>query len=156
MRLPFSVLILFTLLVEVAVFILVGDAIGIAATLTLTLLAMMAGAVLLRRQGLSALQRIRAEVAANRVPARPFADAAMIALAGLLLILPGFVTDAIGIALFIPAVRSAIWRTAGPRLQITRLRREDFRPRRARVLELDPSEYDAPRRPETPWGPGQR
>jgi UPF0716 protein FxsA len=153
MRLPFPVLILFTIFVEIAVFILVGEAIGITATLSLTLLAITAGAVFLRRQGTAALQRIRAELAANHVPARPFADAAMIALAGFLLILPGFVTDAVGIALFIPAVRSAIWRAAGSRLQITRLRREDFRPRRARVLELDPSEYDAPSRADTPWRP---
>jgi UPF0716 protein FxsA len=112
---------------------------------------MITGAVLLRRQGVAALNRIRVEMAANRVPARPLADAALIALGGFLLIVPGFLTDAVGIALFIPAVRSGICGAASRRLELRISRHEAFRSRRGRVLELEPSEYDAAGPRDTPW-----
>ena len=152
MRIPFSVIILFTIFAEIAVFIVVGDAIGVAATLGLTLLAMIAGAVLLKRQSVATLNSIRAEVAAGRVPARPLAEGAVAAIAGLLLIAPGFLTDVLGILLFIPAVRSAIWGRMRRRLETAR-RRGAFRPAGPAVLELEPGEYEADPRPVARPGP---
>ena len=159
MPIPLSMIVLLVAFAEIAVFILVGGAIGVAATLLLTLLAMIAGTVLLKKQGAASLHRIRAEVASGRLPARPLAEAAVVAMAGFLLIVPGFLTDAAGILLFIPAVRSAIWGRMRRRLELRMPRRDAFRPARPSVLELEPGEYEAaprpgPAAPDTPWPPG--
>lgn len=156
MRIPLSLLVLFVVLAEIAVFILVGDAIGVGATLGLAVLFMFAGALLLKRQGAITLRRIRDELAAGRVPARPVAEGAVLAFAGLLMIVPGFLTDAAGVLLFVPAVRSAVWRHAGRRLQMRTARRDGSRSAHPAVLELDQSEYAASAPPDTPWRPEDR
>lgn len=156
MRIPFSFLLLLLVFAEIAVFILVGEAIGVLATLGLTLFAMIAGAALLRRQGVATLMRIRADAAAGRLPARPLVEGAVLAIAALLMIVPGFITDAVGILLFIPPVRAALLgrfrRAAG-----VRTAQAQFRPPPAKVVELGEDEYASTRpRPDTPWRPGER
>lgn len=112
--LPFALLVA----AEITAFILVGDAIGVLATVALVFALSVAGVILTRRQGLGALLRIRAELDAGRMPGEAMGHAAMILLAGTLLIIPGFVTDAFGLLLFVPAVRSALWRAIGRRLKV--------------------------------------
>jgi UPF0716 protein FxsA len=141
-------------LLEIAVFILVGGQIGVAATLLLTLVTAVAGAMLLRHQGLATLRRIRAELAADRIPARQLADGAMIAAAGLLLLTPGFVTDIIGLTLFLPAIRDLIWREAGKRVKLRVVRPAGTGPSPGRVVELDDSEFDSRPNPSSPWRAG--
>lgn len=104
------VLLLLVPIVEIAVFILVGDLIGVWPTLGLVVGSAVLGALLLRRQGLSVLTRIRAETAAGRLPGRELVHGVMILAAGILLLTPGLVTDAIGYLLFIPPVRDLAWR----------------------------------------------
>ncbi|MEF2552134.1 FxsA family protein [Aurantimonas sp. A2-1-M11] len=109
---PFA-LIPFLLLVipilEIAVFILVGNAIGLWPTLGLVVLTAVIGSVLLKQQGISTLARIQAEIGAGRVPGRDLVSGVMIAMAGVLLLTPGLVTDALGFLLFVPGVRSRIF-----------------------------------------------
>jgi UPF0716 protein FxsA len=105
---PFALLLL--PLVEIAVFIFVGSHIGILPTIGLVVLSAICGAVLLRTQGLATLSRLRTELDAGRLPGRELADGAMILAAAILLLTPGFVTDALGFTLMVPAVRTAIWR----------------------------------------------
>lgn len=143
-------------LLEIAVFILVGGQIGLAATLLLTLLTAVAGASLLRHQGLGILGRIRAELAANRIPARELADGAMIAAAGLLLLTPGFVTDTMGLLLFLPAFRDVIWREAAKRVKIRVVRPAGAAQPSGRILELDESEFASRPNPSSPWRGGSR
>jgi UPF0716 protein FxsA len=142
MRLPLRLIFLGLVLAEIAAFIIVGKAIGVIATLALTLLGVAAGMVLLRWTGVSMLVRIRAEMAAGRTPARPFLDAGLKALAAALLMLPGLVTDLIALLLLIPQTREAMWRAASRRLDAKGLR-PAFSGRRAPVIELDQSEYMA-------------
>ncbi|MGD9740578.1 MAG: FxsA family protein [Bauldia sp.] len=106
-------------LVEIAVFILVGRAIGVAATLGLVLLAAIAGIVLMRSQGFGVMRRIREDVNGGIMPGAALADGAMILLAGVLLIIPGFVTDVIGLLLFLPAVRRGLRAAAMPGIVAT-------------------------------------
>lgn len=141
-------------LLEIAVFILVGGQIGVAATLLLTLLTAMAGAILLRRQGLATLGRIRAELASDRIPARQLADGAMIAAAGLLLLTPGFVTDTVGLTLFLPAVRDLIWREAAKRVKVRVVRPAGAASPAGRVVELDDTEFASKPNPSSPWRGG--
>src|SRR5688500_10629096 len=94
--------------VEIAVFILVGRTIGVGAPLGLVVLAAVAGRVLMRSQGFGVMRRIREDVNGGLMPGAAVADGAMILFAGVLLIIPGFVTDVIGLLLFVPAVRRGL------------------------------------------------
>ncbi len=118
MRIPFSLIFLGLVLGEISGFILVGQAIGVLPTLGLVLLGMVAGVLLLRRQGIATLVRVREELTANRPPARPLAEGALLAFAALLIILPGFLTDLFGIALFVPFVRDRIFRAVRSRVAV--------------------------------------
>ena len=110
MQIPVSLLFLTFVLAEISGFIIVGQAIGLLGTLGLVILPMIAGSILLRRQGLATLSKVQAELAAGKPPAEPLVEGAVLTLASLLLILPGFLSDLIGIALFLQPVRAALWR----------------------------------------------
>jgi len=93
-------------LLEIAVFIQIGGWLGLWPTLGLVVLTAVIGTWELRAQGLATLARARTAVDAGKLPAREMFDGACLLLAGALLLTPGFVTDTIGILLFIPAVRA--------------------------------------------------
>ena len=151
MRVPFSVLFLLLVLGEIAVFIRVGEAIGVLATLGLTLFGMIAGALLLRWHGMATLMRVRSEMEAGRTPARPLVEGAPLAAAALLIILPGFLTDAIGILLFVPPVREALWRPLRSGIKVGATGSPRSRPQHGPVVDLDPSQYGATPRHDSPW-----
>lgn len=67
-----------------------------------------AGAWLVRREGLGVIGRVRASVQGGRMPTDDLADGAMIFFASALMLTPGFITDAIGLALLIPPIRALI------------------------------------------------
>lgn len=131
------------ILLEIAVFILVGDAIGVLPTLGLILLSGVVGIGLMRVQGFGVIARIRTEQAAGRVPGREVLHGFMILLAGILLLLPGFVTDVLGLLLFIPAVRDGAWNLIKGRLTVvTNVRGVRDRPTPSNpVLDLDDDEF---------------
>ena len=105
------------------------------------------GAILLRIQGFGVLTRIRDEIEAGRDPGRELAHGVMIMLAGILLLIPGFVTDIIGLLLFIPPVRDLAWRFLKDRVIVRGLDFGDLlrrlsRPRRGgKTIDLDEDEY---------------
>lgn len=110
-RLPLiSAIFLAIPLVEIALFIIVGKRIGVLPTLALCVLSAAAGIFLVRRQGMSLLLRARRALSEGEVPAGHAAEGALIVLAGLLLITPGFFTDALGFSLLVPAVRRWVLR----------------------------------------------
>ncbi len=100
----------FVPLVEIAVFIEVGDAIGLWSTLAVVVLTAMAGTALLRQQGLRTLRRAQESVARNEPPVREIFDGLCLLIAGVLLLTPGFVTDALGGLLFVPVFRALLGR----------------------------------------------
>ena len=95
-------------LVEIAVFIQVGGWIGLGPTLVLVVLTAVLGTWQLRAQGLATLLRARDQVDRGALPARELFDGACLLVAGALLLTPGFVTDAAGFLLFLPAVRDML------------------------------------------------
>jgi UPF0716 protein FxsA len=141
---------------EISVFILVGEAIGVLPTVLLVFALSAGGLVLMRRQGLGALVRIRTELDQGRMPGEAMGHAAMIVLAGTLLIIPGFVTDAFGLLLFVPAVRTALWRAIGRRLKVRVVTTGPAgRARGGPVVDLGPDAYrSAPDRPPERLPPG--
>ena len=99
-------LFLFTPLVEIAVFIEVGGALGLWPTLAIVILTAMLGTALFRIQGLATLRQAQASLAANRFPVEEVFDGLCLLAAGALLITPGFVTDSLGFLLFLPPFRT--------------------------------------------------
>jgi len=93
---------------EIALLIAIGREIGLAATVSLLLVTGLLGAVLARRQGLGVVRRMQSEVAAHRMPAGQLVDGALILLAGVLLIVPGVLTDALGFFCLLPAGRTLL------------------------------------------------
>ncbi len=148
-------------LMEIAAFVVIGGEIGVFATLALVFATAIAGSILLRYQGFGILTRIRSELDAGRLPQREVIHGAMILLAGLMLLLPGFVTDAFGLLLFVPAVRDAVWAFLAPRIRIvTNVDARDFRrspfEKDDGVVDLDESEYSHDERSDSPWKQGDK
>lgn len=95
-------------LVEIAVFIQVGQAIGLGWTLFGVVATAIAGAFFLRQQGLKTLRNAQATLARQEMPVREVFDGLCLFFTGALLLTPGFVTDTIGFLLLVPAVRGAV------------------------------------------------
>ena len=100
-------------LIEIMVFITVGDLVGGGWTLGLVILTAVVGTALIRAQGFALLTRIRAQLGAGSLPARDIFHAFCLLIAGLLMLTPGFVTDAVGLCLFLPTVQDIIRGTLG-------------------------------------------
>lgn len=155
---PFAFLIL--PLVEIAGFVVVGRCIGVFPTLALVVITAIAGSILLRIQGFGVLSRIRADIDAGRTPTRDLVHGVMVTVAGLLLIVPGFVTDTIGILLFIPAVRDFVWNIAKRRVVVVSSASQyQYRggPPPAKdtgTIDLDAEDYHREPDPDSPWGDG--
>ncbi|KXO79242.1 FxsA family protein [Brucella anthropi] len=147
--------------IEIAGFVIVGSEIGVFATLGLVILSAMLGFFLLRVQGIGLLQRIRTETAAGRVPDREMVHGAMLVLAAILLIVPGFVSSTIGILLFIPFIRDFMWEKfmRGRMVVATSARyssgygqqRPGPNPRQDHVIDLDPEDYTTRPNENSPW-----
>lgn len=145
--------------IEIAGFVIVGSEIGVLATLGLIVLSAMLGFFLLRVQGTGILQRMRSETAAGRVPDREIVHGAMLVLAAFLLIVPGFVTSAIGLLLVIPFVRDLVWNkllrgrmvVATTSTRYSQSYPHNNRPIDDRVIDLDPDDYSDKPDPNSPW-----
>ncbi len=106
MRLLF--LLLIVPLVEIGLFIQVGGAVGLWPTLLIVVVTAIIGSMLLRTQGLRVFAKIHQSAAAGRDPAIPLLHGVMIFVSALLLLTPGFFTDAAGFALLFPRVREFV------------------------------------------------
>lgn len=108
-------------LIEIALFIAIGAQIGLLATLGLIVLGALAGVSILRGQQERALAMMQGGLRVQ--PGTFLAQGAFRVLAGLLLILPGFLTDALGLLLLIPPLQRALVRAlaAGATVTTTRV-----------------------------------
>jgi UPF0716 protein FxsA len=113
----FFLLFVVTPLAEIALFIAVGDRIGLGPTLLLVLVTAFLGASLVSRQGRTVMAEARGTMRAGAFPGREIADGAMILVAGALLLTPGFLTDAVGFSLLVPGVRALLRRWGARRLE---------------------------------------
>lgn len=93
---------------EIWVFIKAGEAFGALTVVLAVVAAMFAGAAIIRRQGIRTLNGLRSALNGGSLREVNAADGALIYVAGLLLILPGFLSDIVGIALLLPPVRQLL------------------------------------------------
>jgi UPF0716 protein FxsA len=114
-------LLLFVVLPALELFLLikVGSRVGVMPTIGLILVTGMLGWMLARSQGASTLRRIRQETQAGRLPAVEMVAGLCLLGAGLLLITPGFLTDAMGFLLLVPPLRRRVARALMSRFKVT-------------------------------------
>jgi len=103
----FKLLLAFTLIpvAEITVFIKLGGSIGTLNTVVIIILTAFAGAYLARMEGTRTLLQIRENLDRGVMPAEEMVDALIIFVAGVVLLTPGFITDAAGLLLLIPITR---------------------------------------------------
>ena len=95
-------------ILELVVLFKVHDSVGLGNTLAIVILTGVTGAVLAKAQGILVMARIRRDLAEGRMPAPQLLDGMMILVAGVLLITPGLITDAAGLLLLVPAIRTTL------------------------------------------------
>lgn len=105
-------------LIEIALFIQIGGAIGLGWTLLTVVVTAILGTILVRNQGALALGQLRSSFNEMQDPTEPLAHGAMILFSGALLLTPGFFTDGVGFLLLIPAVRTAAFRAMKARVNV--------------------------------------
>ena len=110
-------------LAELVVFVAVADRIGFGSAVLLSLAASLLGLVMLRRSGLSALSSLRELAQGARSREGTFIEGMLGALGALLLILPGFLTDLLGLVLLAPSGRQWLVRRMGLKIDIPSQRR---------------------------------
>ena len=169
MRLSFLPFLLLAIpILEISVFIMVGDIIGLWPTLGMILVTAFLGTLLLRHQGFQLLQEAQAKTKANQMPGRALVHGVMLVVAGIFLLTPGFVTDSCGFLLFIPPIRDGIWAFLKSRMSFqmmtpngqTEQSGDPFRtndgagaqdnPKQGPVIDLEETEF-GPTDPKSPW-----
>ena len=106
----FMILLLLVPVAEIAVFVQVGSRIGAGMTVLLVVVSAVVGVWLVRRQGLATATRVQAMVARGESPALGMLEGLALLAAGVLLIIPGFLTDIAAFVLLIPPLRRGIIR----------------------------------------------
>lgn len=146
---PFALLIALPL-IEISLFVTIGSAIGLGATLLIILATAMGGMALIRAQGGTSRMR---EFQAKGDPLSPLAHKAMLVAAGILLILPGFLTDTLGLLLMLPPVRKLVMRRIAAKVRIKRPRSADPRPAEATIDGefIDLESEKVTHRPPSAW-----
>lgn len=92
--------------IEIALFIQVGGVLGLWPTVALIILTAVIGASLVRSQGLQTLLTVQQRLNKGELPAQKIIEGVMLAVAGVLLLTPGFMTDAMGMVVLLPWPRA--------------------------------------------------
>jgi len=95
-------------LIELFIFLTLGNQIGLLPTIAIVVATAFLGAYLTKRQGFRALTRYQEAIHSGRLPHKEVMDGLMILVAGAVLLTPGFLTDAIGFALLVPGLRDKV------------------------------------------------
>jgi UPF0716 protein FxsA len=96
------------ILAEFVVFVLVASWIGVGWTILATLATSALGVVLLGRQGTKALADLRERARSRRSPGRELGDAGLVAAGGVLMVVPGFLGDLVGLLCLLPLTRGLV------------------------------------------------
>jgi len=105
---PFLIIFVVIPLIEIAVFMAVGEHIGLLTTLLLAFLTAIIGGLIVKHQGLHTIAAMRDAAEKGAMPLNEIFDGFCLVAAGATLITPGFVTDTIGFLLLVPPLRTAL------------------------------------------------
>ena len=95
-------------LIEVILFITVGKYIGLWNTIFIIIMTGIVGAILVKSQGITILNKALEEIKSNQIPILSIFEGIAILIAGAFLLTPGFLTDTLGCILLIPKTRNLI------------------------------------------------
>lgn len=115
---PFFIIFILIPIVEIYVFLQVGDEIGIMTTLLLAFMTAILGGIIIKYQGLATLHAVQESVQHGKAPIAEIFDGFCLVAAGATLITPGFVTDTIGFLLLVPAVRNSLRHHIGKHIEM--------------------------------------
>jgi UPF0716 protein FxsA len=104
-------------LAEIWVIGQVWGAIGGIETILLLLVVSVLGAMLVKQQGVSVLDRIQRRLESGSMPTDELIDGGLILFAGALMLTPGFITDAVGVLLLLPPSRAVLRSVVGRRFR---------------------------------------
>ncbi|UCZ52259.1 membrane protein FxsA [Bacillus shivajii] len=93
---------------EIGVLILSGNTIGVIPTILLIILTGVLGAALAKREGLNAIRTAQMQASQGQMPSGIILDGICILVGGVVLLTPGFITDALGFFLLIPQTRATL------------------------------------------------
>ncbi|MCM3045114.1 FxsA family protein [Bacillus altitudinis] len=94
--------------VEISLFLISSNIIGILPTMLVIVLTSALGAYFARKQGIEAFQKVQRDLQYGKMPGATIVDGFCILIGGLLLLIPGFLSDLIGAVLLIPMTRKRI------------------------------------------------
>ncbi len=141
-------------LVEIGLFVTLGAWLGLGTTLLLVLASAFLGLSVIRRQGIVTMLEMRRALEMRRDPSRAMADGMLVVVAGVLLVVPGFLTSSVGLLLLVPGVRRALAAWAGRNMRmggtVMGARDDGFggeRPSEPYTIDGDFFELDASKRP---------
>ena len=95
-------------LIEILLLIEIGNQIGALNTILVIVLTAILGASMMRHQGFTIMRNIQRDLSEGRMPTVELINGALVLVGGIVLLTPGFFTDAVGFILLIPATRGFI------------------------------------------------
>ncbi|NLT30434.1 MAG: FxsA family protein [Propionibacterium sp.] len=104
-------------LAEVLTLVLVGRWIGVLATVVVVLATSLLGLFLVLREGTKAWRSLMAALREGRMPSRELLDGSLVVLGALLLLVPGLLSDVLGLVLLIPPTRGLVRRVIGASME---------------------------------------
>lgn len=119
-------LFIFVPVIEIGLFIQVGGFLGFWPTMALVLITAFVGASLVRSQGIQTLMSVQGRLQQGELPAQQILEGVLLAVAGVLLLTPGFMTDALGMLVLLPAPRAALARQIIARVKVSTLSSSGF------------------------------
>lgn len=149
-------------LIEIGLFIEIGGLIGLWWTLSIVVGTAFLGVTMIRTQGVQAMNQLRSSLNDLRDPTEPLAHGAMILIAGVLLVTPGFFTDTIGLILLLPPVRRGVYSYLRSRVKVDGFststqqstQQSSQQPQSGVVIDGDFTEIDEPNNPGQPGESG--
>ncbi|MEN0585971.1 MULTISPECIES: FxsA family protein [unclassified Kosakonia] len=107
--------------IEISIFIQVAHVFGVLMTLILVIFTSVIGMSLVRNQGFKNFLLMQQKMAAGESPAAEMIKSVSLIIAGLLLVLPGFFTDFLGLLLLLPPVQKHLTLKLMPHLRFSRM-----------------------------------
>ena len=107
--------------IEISIFIQVAHVLGVLLTLILVLFSSVVGISLVKNQGFKNLMLMQQKMAAGESPAAEMIKSVSLIIAGLLLLLPGFFTEFLGLLLLLPPVQKHLTLKLMPHLRFSRM-----------------------------------
>lgn len=143
-------------IIEISLLIQVGSVIGTWPTIAIVILTAWLGAKFVKQQGIATLRSVQEKSARGEMPSDEIVTGFLLLVAGVVLVTPGFVTDAIGLSLLIPGVRNALIKQVQSQIKVQAMNQSGFHSssfHQGNTYEHQP--FDEPMNPQKPPHVGQ-